>query len=188
MFSAMPMPTNWPRAVLALTRCTTGRMGSLRCPLDDVSISYASHGFLDRLFGGAAKDIPTVDDISITVASGETLGLVGESGSGKSTILKAVAGLLPPAGGRITVGEGKALPVMVEQRRPQQLRRIQMIFQNPDDSLNPRHTVAEILAQPLRLYDGLSGKALTDRSVEILETVRLGAHYHGPSAGAVIGW
>lgn len=144
--------------------------------LEDLSISYAVPGFLDRFMGSAA-DVPTVDGISLAVSCGETLGLVGESGSGKSTILKAVAGLLPPAGGQISVGDGTPLPVMVEQRRPQQLRRIQMIFQNPDESLNPRHSVAEILAQPLRLYDGLSGQALYERSIEILETVRLGAHY-----------
>lgn len=155
--------------------------------LDDLSISYSAPGFLDRLFGGSGKDIPTVDDISFAITSGETLGLVGESGSGKSTILKAVAGLLPPAGGKIAVGDDVALPTVVEQRRPEQLRRIQMIFQNPDDSLNGRHTVAEILAQPLRLYDGLSGKALHDRSVEILETVRLGAHYMDRLPGQLSG-
>ncbi len=155
--------------------------------LNDLSISYASLGFLDRLLGGGEDVVPTVDDISIDISSGETLGLVGESGSGKSTILKAIAGLLAPAGGKITVGDETPLPVMVEQRRPQQLRRIQMIFQNPDDSLNARHTVAEILAQPLRLYDGLSGKALQDRSVEILETVRLGAHYMDRLPGQLSG-
>jgi peptide/nickel transport system ATP-binding protein len=57
------------------------------------------------------------------------------------------------------------------------LRQVQIIFQNPDDSLNPRHTVAQILAQPLRLYYGLSGTPLRDRSIAILEQVRLGEHY-----------
>ena len=161
--------------------------GAPALALEDLSITYSSPGFLDRLLGGDATDVPTVDGISLAVSSGETLGLVGESGSGKSTILKAVAGLLAPAGGQISVGAGTGLPVMVEQRRPQQLRRIQMIFQNPDESLNPRHTVAEILAQPLRLYDGLRGKALSDRCVEILETVRLGAHYMDRLPGQLSG-
>ncbi len=161
--------------------------GAPALTLDDLSISYAVPGFLDRLFGGGDGSVPTVDDISFEITSGETLGLVGESGSGKSTILKAVAGLLPPAGGKIAVGDDVALPTVVEQRRPEQLRRIQMIFQNPDDSLNGRHTVAEILAQPLRLYDGLSGQALHDRSVEILETVRLGAHYMDRLPGQLSG-
>ena len=57
------------------------------------------------------------------------------------------------------------------------MRRIQLIFQNPDDSLNPRHTIAQILEQPLRLYFGLTGAALHARSAEILDRVRLGAHY-----------
>jgi peptide/nickel transport system ATP-binding protein len=84
---------------------------------------------------------------------------------------------LPPAGGEITFGDGGKLPQEVEKRSNDHLRRIQLIFQNPDDSMNPRHTIAEILEQPLKLYFGLKGQALHDRSVELLERVRLGAHY-----------
>ena len=144
--------------------------------LDDLSISYAKPRLLDQLLGRGAAVPPTVDDISISIGKGETLGLVGESGSGKSTILKTIAGLLPPAGGTVTAGD-RPLPRTVEHRDPGQLRQIQLIFQNPDDSLNPRHTVADILEQPLKLYFGLSGDKLRARSAEILERVRLGAHY-----------
>ena len=144
--------------------------------LDDLSITYARPSLLNQLLGRKGDMAPTVDDVSIAVGRGETLGLVGESGSGKSTILKAVAGLLPPAGGAIRAA-GEPLPPVVERRGSDLLRRIQLIFQNPDDSLNPRQTVAEILEQPLRLYFGLTGKALRDRSADILERVRLGAHY-----------
>ena len=115
-----------------------------------------------------------MDDIDIIVRRGETLGLVGESGSGKSTILKSVAGLLPPAGGKIAVADGELLAPVVENRPPDHLRRIQLIFQNPDDSLNPRQTIAEILEQPLKLYFGLAGQALHDRSVDILDRVTSG--------------
>lgn len=145
--------------------------------LDDLSISYRRPGLFAKLLGRDSAGVPTVDGISLTVARGETLGLVGESGSGKSTILKSVAGLLPPADGAITISDGAPLSPAVEQRSPDHLRRVQLIFQNPDDSLNPRHTVAQILEQPLRLYFGLSGRALHDRSAEILDRVRLGAHY-----------
>ena len=93
------------------------------------------------------------------------------------TILKAVAGLVAPRAGAIAFAEGGALPAMVEQRNPDQLRRIQLIFQNPDESLNPRHTIATILEQPLRLYFGLSGEPLRARCAELLEQVRLGPHY-----------
>jgi peptide/nickel transport system ATP-binding protein len=144
--------------------------------LGDLSISYRQPGLFDRLFG-KGDATPTVDGISIDIKRGETLGLVGESGSGKSTILKSIAGLLPPAGGEVRFDGGGALPRLVEQRGPEHLRRIQLIFQNPDDSLNPRHTIAEILAQPLKLYFDLAGEELRRRSGEILETVRLGAHY-----------
>jgi peptide/nickel transport system ATP-binding protein len=145
--------------------------------LSDLSISYNRPSLLDQLLRRAGGGVPTVDDISIRITKGETLGLVGESGSGKSTILKSIAGLLPPVSGRVTVAGNQPLPFAVENRRPDHLRRIQLIFQNPDDSLNPRHTIAQILEQPLRLYFGLSGEALRARSADILERVRLGAHY-----------
>lgn len=154
-----------------------GQDGPSALELGDLSISYRQPGLFDKILGRSDASVPTVDDIEITVRRGETLGLVGESGSGKSTILKSIAGLLPPAGGTIAVAGGEPLAPAVENRSPDHLRRIQLIFQNPDDSLNPRHTVAEILEQPLRLYFGLSGQALHDRSVEILDRVRLGAHY-----------
>jgi peptide/nickel transport system ATP-binding protein len=145
--------------------------------LSDLSISYSRPSLLDQLLRRAGGGVPTVDDISVLITKGETLGLVGESGSGKSTILKSIAGLLPPLSGRVTVAGDQQLPFAVENRGPDHLRRIQLIFQNPDDSLNPRHTVAQILEQPRRLYFGLSGEALRARSAEILERVRLGAHY-----------
>ena len=146
--------------------------GDTMLDLDGLSISYAKA----RLLGRGADVPPTVDGITISIGKGETLGLVGECGSGKSTILKTIAGLLPPAGGAVTAGD-RALPRTVELRDPGQLRQIQLIFQNPDDSLNPRHTVADILEQPLKLYFGLAGTKLRSRSAEILERVRLGAHY-----------
>lgn len=145
--------------------------------LRSLAVSYRWPELLDRLLGRAPDPAPTVDRIDFEVRQGEVLGLVGESGSGKSTILKAIAGLVPPAAGAIGYGDVVSLPATVEQRRPDQLRDIQIVFQNPDESLNPRHTTAEILAQPLRLYFGLSGEALRQRSVAVLEQVRLGAQY-----------
>jgi peptide/nickel transport system ATP-binding protein len=145
--------------------------------LNNIAISYTSRGLLDQILGRQANDTPTVDDISLVIRKGETIGLVGESGSGKSTILKAIAGLIPTRHGKITFNGSELLKASIDQRDKNQLRRIQLIFQNPDDSLNPRQTVAQILAQPLRLYFGLSDQELHDRSVDILERVRLGGHY-----------
>ncbi len=145
--------------------------------LNNIAISYTPRGLLDQILGRQANDTPTVDDISLVIRKGETIGLVGESGSGKSTILKAIAGLIPTRHGKITYNGSELLKASIDQRDKNQLRRIQLIFQNPDDSLNPRQTVAQILAQPLRLYFGLSDQELHDRSVDILERVRLGGHY-----------
>jgi peptide/nickel transport system ATP-binding protein len=145
--------------------------------LEELSISYAKPGLLDQLLG-RKPDVPnTVDRITLRIGKGETVGLVGESGSGKSTILKAVAGLLAPVGGSIEFGRDEAMAQDVDHRTRDHLRRIQLVFQNPDDSLNPRHTVADILAQPLQLYFGLQGDELHHRSVALLERVRLGGHY-----------
>jgi peptide/nickel transport system ATP-binding protein len=145
--------------------------------LEDVGICYAQPSFWQKTFGGAGEQPLTVDGIHMSLGKGETIGLVGESGSGKSTILKAIAGLLPTRKGLIQVGGDTKLKPGIDQRRPEELRRVQMIFQNPDDSLNPRHTVAEILAQPLDLYFGMGGQRARDRAAELLETVRLTPAY-----------
>ncbi|MFL2845066.1 MAG: dipeptide ABC transporter ATP-binding protein [Candidatus Puniceispirillaceae bacterium] len=163
----------------------TGQRNSARSDVDSaalglesLAISYEKKDWLSSLLTPGAKPQPaTVDAINIRIQRGETLGLVGESGSGKSTILKAIAGLISPKEGVLTLHDDIILTPRVEDRPAPTLRQIQLIFQNPDDSLNPRHTVAQILAQPLRLYYSLSGSALHNASVDLLERVRLGAHY-----------
>ena len=145
--------------------------------LDNVAISYAKTGVLDQILGRQPDVTPTVDKIDLTIRRGETVGLVGESGSGKSTILRTIAGLWHPQSGTITYEETESLNTSVDERAKDLLRRVQLIFQNPDASLNPRHTVAKILAQPLKLYFGLGGDELRERSVALLERVRLGADY-----------
>ncbi len=145
--------------------------------IDRLAISYAKPGFIDQLLGRKPEAPLTVDNIDLLVRKGETIGLVGESGSGKSTILKTIAGLLAPESGDIAYADLDSLHADVDRRSHDELRRIQLIFQNPDESLNPRHTVAEILAQPLRLYFGLDGEGLRERASALLERVRLGSHY-----------
>ena len=86
--------------------------------------------------------------------------VTGPTGSGKSTILKSIAGLLRIKEGNIKFDQDRVLSNDLKKRNPSDLRAIQLIFQNPDESLNPNHTVEEILAQPLKLYFGLSGEEL----------------------------
>ncbi|MCY3877002.1 MAG: ABC transporter ATP-binding protein [Rhodobacteraceae bacterium] len=145
--------------------------------LDNVAISYAKPGIVDQILGRHPEVRPTVDEIDLTILRGEVVGVVGESGSGKSTILRAIAGLLPPRSGSITFEQAENLNTPVDKRAKNLSRRVQLIFQNPDASLNPRHTVAQILAQPLRLYFGLGNDQLREHSVALLEGVRLGEDY-----------
>lgn len=143
--------------------------------LDDVAITYFKSKLFDALLG--IQEPPnTVDGISIELHRGETLALVGESGSGKSTIIRAIAGLKAPKAGQITYDSHNINPP-IDKRDRDLRRRIQLIFQNPDASLNPRQTVAEILAMPLRLYFGANAKEIDQKSREILRKVRLGEHY-----------
>ncbi|WP_371228028.1 dipeptide ABC transporter ATP-binding protein [Roseovarius sp. 2305UL8-3] len=150
---------------------------ALSLTLNDMAISYTQPGLVDWLLGRKTHTVAIVDGIDVALCHGETMGLVGESGSGKSTILKSISGLLPPLRGATTLKDHEKLPAKVEDRDRRHLRQVQLIFQNPDESLNPRQTIAQILAQPLKLYFGLSGQALLARSSELLEQVRLGAHY-----------
>jgi peptide/nickel transport system ATP-binding protein len=99
-------------------------------------------------FGEGAKAVRAVDRVSFTVAKGAAFGLVGESGSGKSTVLRAIAGLLPDWTGEIRL-DGRSLGTT----RPRRSRRaLQMVFQDPYGSLHPRHTVDRILSEPCRIH------------------------------------
>ena len=114
-----------------------------------------------------------VDGVSFSVSPGETLGIVGESGSGKSTILRAIAGLHTPTSGEIRY-EGAQLQSQA-RNRPRDVRQaIQIVFQNPDSSLNPRHTVGSIIERSLHLFFGeLSRRERRERVTELLTEVRL---------------
>jgi peptide/nickel transport system ATP-binding protein len=113
-----------------------------------------------------------VDDVSFAVPQGRCVALVGESGSGKTTVGRCIAGLHVPTSGRI-VFDGEELKGSARQRTLDQRRRIQIIFQNPFESLNPRHRVSSSIERPLRVLRKL-GRADAEREVgELLDRVRL---------------
>lgn len=93
-----------------------------------------------------------VDDVSLNLPRGGALGVVGESGAGKSTLARVAAGLIAPAAGRTLLDGRELAPI---RRTREQRRRIQMVFQNPDSSLNPSHTVRRILAEGMLLHGTL---------------------------------
>jgi peptide/nickel transport system ATP-binding protein len=116
--------------------------------------------------------IEAVRGVSFELARGETLGLVGESGSGKSTIANIVVGLASPTAGRVVFG-GEVLAGHARRRSPELRRRIQIVFQDPLSSLNPRHRVATILTRPIQVFHGLNGAAARRRAEELLEAMEL---------------
>src|SRR3712207_5242011 len=125
---------------------------------------------LDRHVG----DIRAVDDVTLTIERGETLGLVGESGCGKSTIGRAILRLYQPTAGRI-VFDGRDVTHASESELRPLRRRMQMIFQDPFASLNPRHSVGRIVGEPLRAHGVSRGRTASRRVRELLETVGLPA-------------
>jgi peptide/nickel transport system ATP-binding protein len=121
--------------------------------------------------------VRAVDGVSFTVDRGETLGLVGESGSGKSTLCRAVLQLIKPSSGSVRF-EGKEIAGL-SRRQLQPLRReMQMIFQDPYASLNPRKRVGQIVSEPLKLHGVAKGVELRDRVRELLDRVGLSPEHH----------
>lgn len=115
-------------------------------------------------FGRVTGFVRAVEDVSLTIARGEVYGLAGESGSGKSTIARMLMGLEAPTGGEIRLN-GAPLP-------NRKISPVQMVFQNPGASLNPRRTVGQSVAVPLAVA-GIAGAAQTARVAELLDMVRL---------------
>ena len=144
-------------AVRTLDKPEASRDG-LQLSLAGVEVSYAGRKALH--------------DVSFEVPRGRTLAIVGESGSGKSTTARAIVGLNVIDSGRI-VFDGEPLPLTYRRRSKDQLRRIQYIYQMADTALNPRQTVGEVIARPLRFYGGLKGKALEARVGELLRMIEL---------------
>jgi oligopeptide/dipeptide ABC transporter ATP-binding protein len=126
-----------------------------------------------RLRGQAPPVVRAVDGVSFDIAPGETLGLVGESGCGKSTVARCLLRLLDPSAGRIAF-EGSDLVALGGDALRRMRARIQMVFQDPTASLNPRMSVRDMVEEPLRLHSALPAEARRARLVEALEEVGLG--------------
>ncbi|UUX96963.1 ABC transporter ATP-binding protein [Aquabacterium sp. J223] len=123
---------------------------------------------------GKDRLLHAVDDVSLSLAPGESLGLVGESGCGKSTLVRLLARLLDPSEGRI-VFDGEDLAAQPAKRfaRSPLRREVQMVFQDPTDSLNPRFTALDTIAEPCRLLAGMGRAEAEARAREIADHVGL---------------
>ncbi|WP_069462010.1 ABC transporter ATP-binding protein [Actinacidiphila rubida] len=127
---------------------------------------------LRREFKRGRHAFTAVDDVSLTVRAGETLGVVGESGSGKTTLGRMLVRLLDPTRGRIHYGGRDIAPLGDRALRPLR-RELQMVFQDPVSSLNPRRSIGESIADPLRAEGRLSDAAVVSRVKDLLERVGL---------------
>jgi peptide/nickel transport system ATP-binding protein len=138
--------------------------------LDDLKVWFPikSGLVLDRHVG----DVRAVDGVSLQIARGETLGLVGESGCGKSTVGRTILRLYKPTSGRILF-DGEDISTLSDSQLRPLRRRMQMVFQDPFASLNPRHSVGRIVGEPLRVHEIGSAKSVGPRVRELLEIVGL---------------
>jgi len=142
-------------------------------PLEVPAPERASRPLLavEGLWAGHGSDVVVARDVSFEVARGESVALVGESGSGKTTIARCIAGLHPPSDGRILL-DGEPLD-SGRKREREARRRVQIVFQNPYDSLNPRRRIADAIERPARLLGGLDKEAARAEVARMLDLVRL---------------
>ena len=141
----------------------------------DLKVHFPAGG---GVFGaGRGAVVKAVDGVSFAISRGETLGLVGESGCGKSTVGRAIVGLAEPTAGGVRF-LGEDLATLEGERRRTARRHIQLIFQDPYASLNPRMTVAQILAEPLGIHRLRAGRAATRARIdELLGLVGMSRHF-----------
>ncbi len=140
--------------------------------VEDVSLRFITK---DSFFDSRRQYVQANSHVSFEIQEGETFGLVGESGSGKSTIARVIAGLYPPNEGKI-VFEGIDLTALKSEKERRPLRRqMQMVFQNPYSSMNPRMKVAEIIAEPIRFHRLAENERQIEQIVaDLLDHVGLG--------------
>ena len=168
---AWPVEAHAPQAAAASAATTI-------VDVRGVSKSFSqSGGFVGALIPRFRRiELKAVDEVSLTIAAGEVLGLVGESGSGKTTLGRTILRLIEPSAGTISIA-GETVTGLPQRALEPMRRAAQIVFQNPDSSLNPRKTVRELLGRPIARF-GLAPRAeIPARINQLLDLVRLPAHY-----------
>jgi peptide/nickel transport system ATP-binding protein len=146
---------------------------------DDLKVYYPqeSNSVVSLLGLGEKKFVKAVDDVSVRVSRGRTLGVVGESGCGKSTLVKGIIGLEPVTDGALEF-LGLDITQPVSARDTKLIQEMQMVFQNPDSTLNPSFSVGKQIARPIKRFKTVPKDEVRKEVVRLLEAVRLPASYY----------
>ena len=131
---------------------------------------------LAKTFRQSGHDVHALADVTASLWPGETLGLVGESGSGKTTFARTLLGIVEPTAGTVEL-DGRELPGLLGKRNRDDVRALQIVFQNPDSALNRRHSIRKLLRRTLKKLAGISGAAADARMLELTQAVRLADRY-----------
>ena len=129
---------------------------------DDLGKTFKQHG----------AEIQALVGVSAAIWPGETLGLVGESGSGKTTLARTLLGIIGPTSGAVEL-DARVLAPLYQKRTREDLRSIQIVFQNPDSALNRRHSVQRILLRSMKKLAGIGGKAADEKLADLAGRVRI---------------
>ena len=159
------------RLPAAPVRCAVSDDEDVLLRVRGLSKTYAIGG---RFGGGPRATVRAVDDVSLDARAGRTLAIVGESGCGKSTLARVISGLTPASSGEAMFRGANLAATTVDQRPDDLRRRIQMVFQNPDSTLNPNHSIEFALSRPVRRLRGLKRRDARNEVLRLLERVRLG--------------
>ncbi len=157
----------------AAPAASTGAVaGAAAAPL--LSVEHLTKHYVTRggLLGRVTGTVHAVDDVSFTVAKGETLSVVGESGCGKSTVGRCVLRLTDPTGGEVRL-DGRRIDDLPAGQLRRLRQRVQVVFQDPFSSLNPRMRVRDVIAEPLVNFGLAKGSEIDDRVAALLDRVRL---------------
>jgi peptide/nickel transport system ATP-binding protein len=141
-------------------------------PLLEVNALKKHFPLRGGVLGGVTGQVYAVDGVTFSIEKGETLSLVGESGCGKSTVGKTILRLIDPTDGEVWLDGARIDNLPASQLRPLR-QRVQVVFQDPFSSLNPRMRVRDIIAEPLRNFGLASGGEVDDRVAKLMDTVRL---------------
>jgi oligopeptide transport system ATP-binding protein len=169
-----PLPPPCPPAPIASMTTDTLTQTTTLLRIEDLKVHFPVREGI--IFQRQVGNVRAVDGVSFDVRQGETLGLVGESGCGKSTTGKAILQMERPTSGKVFFEDTELTQLKGETLR-QQRREMQMIFQDPYASLNPRMTVGSIVAEPLEVYGLSSGKEKRDRVAHLLHIVGLNPRF-----------